>query len=59
LYDEIVQLKFAIADEKYYVTDCANTETMFRIIQSIPLPKVEPRNQWQARVWYEEKDVLT
>jgi len=42
LYDKIVQLKFAATDGKYYATDCANTETMFRIIQSIPSPKVEP-----------------
>ncbi|PKP16130.1 MAG: hypothetical protein CVU06_15250, partial [Bacteroidetes bacterium HGW-Bacteroidetes-22] len=40
LYDKIAQLKFAAADGKYYATDCANTETMFRIIQSIPSPKV-------------------
>jgi hypothetical protein len=53
LYDKIVQLKFAAADGKYYATDCANTETMFRIIQSIPSPKVEPLKQWLARVGYE------
>ncbi len=53
LYDKIVQLKFVAADGKYYATDCANTETMFRIIQSIPSPKVEPLKQWLARVGYE------
>lgn len=53
LYDKIVQLKFAATDGKYYATDCANTETMFRIIQSIPSPKVEPLKQWLARVGYE------
>jgi len=42
LYDEIVQLKFAASDGKYYATDCANTEDIFRIIQSIPSPKAEP-----------------
>jgi len=42
LYDEIVQLKFAASDRKYYATDCANTEGIFRIIQSIPSPKAEP-----------------
>lgn len=31
-------------------TDCANTETMFRIIQSIPSPKVEPLKRWLAKV---------
>jgi len=53
LYDKIVQLKFVAADGKYYATDCANTETMFRIIQSIPSPMVEPLKQWLARVGYE------
>ena len=33
-------------------TDCANTETMFRIIQSIPSPKVEPLKRWLAKVGY-------
>jgi|GEM_PF-1089782 len=41
LYEKIVQLKFSAADGKFYATDCANTETMFRIIQSIPSPKGE------------------
>ena len=50
LYDNIVQLKFAAADGKHYATDCANTETMFRIIQSIPSPKVEPLKRWLAKV---------
>lgn len=50
LYEKIVQLKFAAADGKYYATDCANTETMFRIIQSIPSPKVEPFKRWLAKV---------
>jgi len=34
-------------------TDCANTETLFRIIQSIPSPKVEPLKRWLARVGFE------
>ena len=33
--------------------DCANTEGIFRIIQSIPSPKAEPFKRWQARVGYE------
>ena len=53
LYANIVQLKLVAADGKYYATDCANTETMFRIIQSITSPKVEPLKQWLARVGYE------
>lgn len=36
-----------------YATDCANTESMFRIIQSIPSPKAEPFKRWLARVGYE------
>jgi prophage antirepressor-like protein len=58
LYDEIVQLKFAAADGKKYATDCANTEAMFRIIQSIPSPKVEPLKQWLARVGYERLEEI-
>ncbi|MCK5333148.1 MAG: Bro-N domain-containing protein, partial [Candidatus Aenigmarchaeota archaeon] len=36
------QLKLQSSDGKYYMTDCANTESMFRIIQSIPSKKAEP-----------------
>ncbi len=48
-----VQLKMKSADGKNYNTDCANTEGIFRIIQSIPSPKAEPFKQWLARVGYE------
>jgi prophage antirepressor-like protein len=58
LYDKIVQLKFLAADGKKYATDCANTETMFRVIQSIPSPKVEPLKQWLARVGYERLEEI-
>jgi len=47
------QLKLASPDGKKYETDCANTETMFRIIQSIPSPKAEPFKRWLAKVGYE------
>ena len=40
LYEKIVQLKLLSSDGKYYDTDCAGTESMFRIIQSIPSKKV-------------------
>ncbi|CAG0991575.1 Bro-N domain-containing protein [Geobacter sp.] len=53
LYEKIVQLKLVSADGKTYSTDCANTETMFRIIQSIPSPKAEPFKRWLAKVGYE------
>jgi DNA-damage-inducible protein D len=47
------QLKLPSADGKYYETDCANTEGLFRIIQSIPSPKAEPFKLWLAKVGYE------
>lgn len=47
------QLKFMASDGKYYTTDAADTETIFRIIQSIPSPKAEPFKAWLARVGYE------
>ena len=46
-------LKMPAADGKMRVTDMADTETMFRIIQSIPSPKAEPFKLWLARVGYE------
>ena len=48
-----VQLKLESSDGKTYITDCANTKGMFRIIQSIPSPKAEPFKQWLAQVGYE------
>lgn len=53
VYDKIVQLKFIANDGKYYLSDAADTQTMFRIIQSIPSPKAEPFKLWLARVGYE------
>ena len=53
VYEKIVQLKLPAADGKYYETDCANTESLFRIIQSIPSPKAEPFKRWLAQVGYE------
>jgi len=47
------QLKLESADGKKYETDCANTESIFRIIQSIPSPKAEPFKRWLAKVGYE------
>ena len=48
-----VQLKLQALDGKYYYTDCANTQAMFRIIQSIPSKKAEPFKRWLAKVGYE------
>ncbi len=47
------QLKLLAPDGKMRETDCANTEGMFRIIQSIPSPKAEPLKRWLAKVGYE------
>jgi len=47
------QLKVESSDGKKYSTDCANTQAIFRIIQSIPSPKAEPFKQWLAKVGYE------
>lgn len=49
-YEKIVRLKLTSSDGKSRETDCAETETLFRIIQSIPSPKVEPLKRWLARV---------
>jgi DNA-damage-inducible protein D len=48
-----VQLKLTSSDGKKYLTDCANTEAIFRIIQSIPSKKAEPFKLWLAKVGYE------
>lgn len=47
------QLKMPAEDGKMRETDCANTEGIFRIIQSIPSPKAEPFKRWLAKVGYE------
>ena len=47
------QLKLPAEDGKMRETDCANTEGIFRIIQSIPSPKAEPFKRWLAKVGYE------
>jgi hypothetical protein len=46
-------LKLPASDGKNYETDCATTEGIFRIIQSIPSPKAEPFKRWLAKVGYE------
>lgn len=51
--DKIGQLKLKSPDGKSRETDCANTETIFRIIQSVPSPKAEPFKRWLAKVGYE------
>ncbi len=53
LYGNLVQLKLLSSDGKKYLTDCANTKSLFRIIQSIPSKKAEPFKQWLAQVGFE------
>jgi len=52
-YEKIVQLKMLAEDGKNRLTDTADTETLLRLIQSIPSPKAEPFKKWLAKVGYE------
>lgn len=52
------QLKMQAADGKMRMTDVADTEQLFRLIQSIPSPKAEPFKQWMAQVASERVDQL-
>ena len=47
------QLKMIASDGKKYLTDAADVETVFRLVQSIPSPKAEPFKLWLAKVGYE------
>lgn len=51
--EKIGQLKLIAPDGKMRETDCANTETLFRIIQAIPSSKAEPFKRWLAKIGYE------
>lgn len=52
------QLKMQSSDGKYYKTDVADTEQLFRLIQSIPSPKAEPFKLWLAQVASERLDEM-
>ena len=52
------QLKMLSSDGKYYKTDVATTEQLFRLIQSIPSPKAEPFKLWMAQVAKERLDQM-
>lgn len=52
------QLKMQSADGKFYKTDVADTEQLFRLIQSIPSPKAEPFKLWIAKVARERIDEI-
>ncbi|MDR1695451.1 MAG: hypothetical protein LBR69_02305 [Endomicrobium sp.] len=47
------QLKMQASDGKFYNTDAADIETIFRLVQSVPSPKAEPIKLWLAKVGYE------
>ncbi len=52
------QLKLPSSDGKYYKTDVADTEQLFRLIQSIPSPKAEPFKLWMAQVAADRLDQI-
>ena len=52
-YENIVRLKLTAPDGKQRATDCAEAETLLRIVQSIPSPKAEPIKLWLAKAGYE------
>lgn len=58
LSEKIGQLKMKSADGKMYATDVADQEQLFRLVQSIPSPKVEPIKLWIARVSSERIDEM-
>jgi hypothetical protein len=57
-YDKIVRLKMEANDGKMRLTDVADTEQLFRLIQSIPSPKAEPFKLWLAQVASERLDEM-
>ncbi len=56
--EKIGQLKMQSADDKFYKTDVADTEQLFRLIQSIPSPKAEPFKLWLSQVASERLDEM-
>lgn len=58
LSEKIGQLKMAAEDDKMRLTDIADTEQLFRLIQSIPSKKAEPFKQWLAKVGRERIDEI-
>ena len=47
------RLKLPAADGKNYLTDVATSETLLRLVQSVPSPKAEPIKLWLAKVGFE------
>lgn len=58
LSQKLGQLKMPSADGKMYLTDVADTEQLFRLIQSIPSPKAEPFKLWLAQIAKERLDEM-
>lgn len=58
LSQKLGQLKMQSADGKFYLTDVADTEQLFRLIQSIPSPKAEPFKVWLAQIAAERLDEM-
>lgn len=58
LSEKIGQLKMQSSDRKFYKTDVADTEQLFRLIQSIPSPKAEPFKLWLAQIASERLDEM-
>ena len=58
LSQDLGQLKMKSTDGKFYTTDAADTEQLFRLIQSIPSPKAEPFKLWLAQVAAERLDEM-
>jgi len=52
------QLKLPASDAKMRLTDCANTEIMLRLVQSIPSPRAEPFREWLAQVGAERLEEI-
>lgn len=53
------RLKLPAADGKSYLTDVADTETLLRLVQSVPSPKAEPIKLWLAKVGYERMQEMS
>ena len=58
VYENIVQLKMEAPDGKMRLTDVADVEQLFRLIQSIPSPKAEPFKQWLAQLGRERLEEI-
>jgi hypothetical protein len=58
LSEKIGQLKMQSSDGKMYQTDVADTQQLFRLIQSVSSPKAEPFKQWLAEVGSERVDEI-